>query len=66
LWIENTDGADGPVAIKLFNLNGQLVAAYDAMNLPYRLNTQSLTPGIYLVEIKTSTNTFITKVVISG
>ena len=66
LWIENTEGADGPVAIKLFNLNGQLVAAYDAMNLPYRLNTQSLTPGIYLVEIKTSTNTFITKVVISG
>lgn len=66
LWIENTDGTDGPVAIKLFNLNGQLVAAYDAMYLPYRLNIQTLTPGIYIVEIKTGSTTFKTKVVING
>lgn len=66
LWIENTDGTGSTVALRLFNLNGQLVAAYDALNLPYRLNLQSLTPGIYIVDIKTSSTTFKTKVVING
>jgi hypothetical protein len=64
LWIENTHGADSRVALKLYNLNGQLTTAYDAIHLPYRLNTQLLKPGIYVLEIQTKTSTFRSKIVV--
>jgi hypothetical protein len=59
----------GPVLIKLYNANGQVIKMIDEKNsgagkYNHRLMTQNLSPGIYFISIKANQKELISKLVI--
>lgn len=61
-WIQVARSSDEPLEnIQLVNLNGQVVREWTRINSKSRLELNHLTPGIYLLQIKTENGERITR-----
>lgn len=52
-----------PSNVEIYNLNGQKIRKYEMNINSQEINLLNLNPGLYLIEIKTKTKSFVHKII---